>query len=361
MVQSGEAQLLYDLDAQSRTQQQILSLYGFVFKDGVLPYYYPPFFVIPFLLLSWLPLSFAFSVWTLAKLALIFVSANSLLTYVGNPLTTDRIVVTLAVFSFLPLIVGLVLGQSTFLAFYLSVLTFTALKRGDDRRAGILVALGLFKPPLMVPALAILVYKRRWCALASFCVTSGILLFISAVLVGIKGLRGYIDLTVAVARWNDVYGICASCMHNWRGTVYRALLLGQRAWAELASHPSNPLPLLGSMAIVGLLFSPHLHTHDLTMWILVAFLVWHYYRNTSRLSQSAPTKALSIVLIGHAIPVFSAPLSLTVRAQLSVLFMALVAIVLERDAVNVVQKPGPKSEVTRLGAKGRETKVGVVG
>ena len=97
------------------------------------------------------------------------------------------------------------------------------------------------------------------------------------------------------------------------------------------------------------------------MWILVAFLVWHYYMNTSRLSHSAPTKALGIVLIGHAIPVFSAPLSLTVRAQLSVLFMALVAIVLARDVVNVVQKPWPKSEVTRLGAKGRETKVGVVG
>lgn len=367
MVRGGDAHHLYDLAAQARVQQQIVSPYGFIFEGGVLPYNYPPFFVIPFLPLSLLPLPLAFSVWTLINLILTYAATNSLLRYIRTTSATARIISTLAIFSFFPLFEGLLKGQSTFLAFYLATLAFIALKRGEDYKAGIALALSLIKPTLMVATLAILLYKRRWRALASFCLASGALLLISAGLVRMKGLLEYVDLLIAMGKWNSsIPGIYPASMHNWRGTAYRALML----WANFGSHQADLLALIASMAffsiaaislamstvcfilvprawkapwnpssivfdlryavtvIVGLLVNPHLYAYDLTMWILAAFLILHYYRNTKSV------KALSLIFLGHVIPFLSFCLGgVIVQAQLNVLFMAMVAIFLWRDIV----------------------------
>src|SRR5512147_120567 len=44
IIRSGNAQQLYDLITQAGVQKSLLLPYGWLFKDGLLPYIYPPFF-----------------------------------------------------------------------------------------------------------------------------------------------------------------------------------------------------------------------------------------------------------------------------------------------------------------------------
>jgi len=79
IVRTGNAHHLYDLDLQTRVQQQFLLPHGWTFDGGLLPYANPPFFALLFVPLSLLPLLWAFHLWNLINLSLLFGSLGLLL------------------------------------------------------------------------------------------------------------------------------------------------------------------------------------------------------------------------------------------------------------------------------------------
>lgn len=323
IIRSGNGHYLYDLGLQAQVQQAFLLPHGWVFPDGVLPYNYPPFFAVIFIPLSFLPLAWAFPVWNMVNVTLILVSVKLLLRHQQRHSTRDFVVACLIVFAFFPVLEGLFKGQSSFLVLFTLTLTYLALKSRRDTVAGITLALGLFKPQLVLVIAAILLYRRRWRTAFAFSATTMLLLFVSYILVGINGMASYLGLVRQMASWNGVYSIHPTSMPNLRGLVYGFGDL-YHAWfqTEISSAtlgaitfllsllvfvwvlriwkgPWNPtLPefdlRLGLTVIAALLLSPHLYGHDLTLLVLVGFLLLNFFEHYSRSIQ-----AHRMIGVGH--------------------------------------------------------------
>ena len=67
MIRDGQAENLYDLQLQQDYYHDVLTQEG---EESYLPYVYPPFFALPFILLSLLPYHFSFLAWSVALLLL---------------------------------------------------------------------------------------------------------------------------------------------------------------------------------------------------------------------------------------------------------------------------------------------------
>ena len=315
IIRGGNAHRLYDLSLQAQVQQAFLLPHGWVFADGVLPYAYPPFFAIIFIPLSFLPLGWAFHVWNVVNVTLILASVKLLLRHQQRHSTRDFVVACLIVFAFFPVLTGLHNGQSSFLVLFTLTLTYLALKSRRDTVGGIALALGLFKPQLVLVIAAVLLYRRRWRTVLAFSATAVLLLLVSYILVGIDGMASYLDLVRQMSSWKGDYSINPTNMPNLRGTVYRLGYL-YHAWFDTELSPATlgaitfllSLPVFvwvlriwkgqwnptlpefdlrfGLTVIAALLLSPHLNDHDLTLLVLVGFLLLNFFAHYSRSIQA---------------------------------------------------------------------------
>lgn len=358
LVRADRASSLYDLRSQTQIQQQLLAAQGesFSFRDGVLPYYYPPFFVLLIVPFTMLALPAAYALWNLVNLCLLAAIVVLMSSYAGCRCQADRLIAYLITLAFFPVFAGLILGQTSFLVLILAGLTFLALKRGHDRLAGITLALGLFKPQFVLLFLLWLILKQRWQTLTSLMLTATGLLIVAVGLVGPNGSRDYVRLVREIVTQQDSYGIYLVEMHTLRGMVYRlddllqaavgrglphhvalGLLLGLSCSAiGLAiagwNSPWRPDTLRFDLqyaltTVIALLTSGHAHHHDLVMWILIAFLLLNYH-NTSKRIVCTP----HILAAGHILPLASFMFfGAAIEAQLNVLFMIGLAVLLWRE------------------------------
>jgi len=292
-------------------QQEFLIPHGWTFLDGLLPYNNPPFFALIFVPLSFLPLAWAFHIWNIANILLILASIRLLLRQQRKRSNRDLIAASLIAFAFFPTLQGLVNGQSSFLILIALVLTYLGLKGKRDYLAGTTLALGLIKPQLVIVIIAVMLYRQRWRTVLAFGVTTTILLLASVVTVGIEGMVSYVALIRQMLSSNGFHGLHPAPMPNLRGTVYRfgqlyhaccggrpssvtlntiTLLLSTlvfvsvlRAWRGPWDPTSHEFDLRFSQTLIGtLLFSPHLYSHDLSLLILVAFLLLNYFAHEAR-------------------------------------------------------------------------------
>jgi hypothetical protein len=166
--------------------------------------------------------------------------------------------------------------------------------------------------------------------------------------VGQAGFIDYINLTVLESPLVDgAYGINYLGMHNWR-SLFR-LFLGSDSpnqvitvanWTSLItlgiliSHwrghwqPTQiQFDLTYALILLAtLLISPHLNTHDLTLWILVGLLIINYLQlhHPNKLKQPF---MLSVIILAGFIPLVTFLLGPHLHLQLTPLFMALVFLI----------------------------------
>jgi hypothetical protein len=324
VIRAGRATDLYSLALQTEVQQQLLAPYQVAFPDGLLPYNYPPFAALTLLPLTFLPLEAAFVIWTTVNLALIGLTLRVLLNYLGFADCKTFAWAVLLNLSFFPVFEALVKGQTSLLMLLLMSTSIVSLSRGQSVRAGVLLALGLFKPQLTIIAVIVLVLQRHWRALAGFSVTAGVLLLTSLLVVGLHGVIRYVQLLVEMSRWNCRYAICPIWMANWRGLAERlgamlhmdlnwlatALVLLSLGLIWLIWRPNQVAEKVdfdlgwALTVILSLLVSPHLYGHDLSLWVLAAALYHHHEQRTRPSAQ----QGLTLIALGHMTAIAFRPL-----------------------------------------------------
>ena len=316
LVRSGHGEQVYDYAAQEKVQEEFIKLRG-----APLLYVHAPFELLIFLLLAGLAYPDAFGVWFGCNLVFLF--AVPFLARSFLPGIRERIPAILLVFGFFfPATFALVQGQDSILLLLLFTMLYAALRRGDDRAAGLCLAIAAFKPQLLLVVLAAMLWQRQWKVLAWFLKGSAILLLVSLAIVGWKGALGFPHFLFWFDRLPpEISGAYPSHMPNLRGALFAAL--GSRLSADALRFTTAGLTLgllgvmLNQMRKVpregedGLQFALiltltpllayHTNTHDLVVLLLPFLLILEYLR-------ARPTlKPHHWVLAGSVAAVFLSP------------------------------------------------------
>lgn len=360
MVINGDGHRLYNLDAQRQTQQPIAHMT--LPPADLLPYITPPFFIVPLLPLFFLPFYGAFLVMTVINILLTLFTLIFLKNNLSGLNSIAWTTLLLATVSFFPWFVNLVQGQNAMMTLLILSSVFLLLKRRRDGWAGAVLALGLFKPQLNIVFFVVLVAKRRWRAVLAYVGVALALLAVSYALVGRTGIEDYIKLILVDSPLADgLYGIKYPMMHNWRG--FFTVMMGRNR-ADLVAKLTVGASLVSLVAlgwhwrgiwhpdelgfdfqfaflvIVTLLVSPHLNTHDLTLWLLVVALIVNG-AIVSKLRYMTWQKMVVFFMIGSLVSLLTFPLSGVLHIQLTTLFMVLIGGLTIIAKQNLNQEPRP--------------------
>ena len=214
MLADGHGLQLYDADLQRQYQARYAGRVGTLYIP-------PPFEAVLYLGVAWLPLRYAYLLWSLLNLAFLTVAARRLAKELVPP--WDWLVWFAASLTFVPVLLCLLQGQDSLLLLLLVVLAFVALRRGRALAAGCWLALGLFKFHLVLPLMLVLVLTQNRNARSAL--AKGFTLVALA----------FAGLSAAISGWSVflVYpkfllhlkaqpfaGIVPQAMANFRGLVY---------------------------------------------------------------------------------------------------------------------------------------------
>lgn len=175
-------------------------------------------------------------------------------------------------------------------------LAFINLKANRDYRAGLFLALALFKFQIVLPLMLVFLVKRRWKAIFCFAAASVILILRSLQITGWGGLTEYPGLLLeqnqeAASELGQLQRVTfPSTMPNLRGLLYTifantmqdgfviagvilcsliVVLALISMWKRYGETEEETLNLKFSLSLMaGLLISYHLQIHDLSLLLL---------------------------------------------------------------------------------------------
>jgi hypothetical protein len=303
IVRDGRAAELFQRQTQDEYQKRVCG------RAYALLFYHPPFEALLFVPLAFLPYRTAYQLWAFINLALVFAAAWLLRTFLG---TVEQLGlrITLVVTFLFPFLVAVVQGQDSLLLLLVYSGAVASLKQRRELRGGCLLALGLFRPQLVVPFVVPFLLKRRWKFVGGFAAVATILAAVSVGLVGWHGVADWlgmiraenVDLAVgtAIARRT----VHPADMANLRG-LFSAALLDRipEIWVNAISLGASGLLFVGILflwkgeldplsrrfdrvmaaTVTGiLLISHHQYAHDLSLILLPLALSFSAIEGTPR-------------------------------------------------------------------------------
>jgi hypothetical protein len=212
LLRSGEASHLYNLGAQYRLQQTFTKV---PIRLGPLPFNHPPFealLFIPFTFLAYWP---AYLLWTGLNLVMLAAIVILLRMNFSEFATMSPVALGLGTTAFFPLVVGVMQGQDIILLLLFFVLAVVCLERGKDAAAGAILAMGLFRPHIVV-ALIVLLAVRRWRVLLGF---APVALILAALSVALTGWHGPVDYVRFVLHVESSHMFGPQAAPNLRGLI----------------------------------------------------------------------------------------------------------------------------------------------
>jgi len=199
-------------------------------------------------------------------------------------------------FAFAPTLSLLLNGQDLGILTLVIVLAFDRFSERQDLQAGAILALGLFKFPLIVPLVAILAF-RYWRVVAGFVAVAVPLVLVSALMVGRRGMQEYVQLAHGTDAKED-----PAILVNLRGSV--GMLFGNHIWIVIALSlavvvlaalvRSGRVPAFSIAVVATLLVSWHAHVYDLVLllvpmaWMQESGSKWLRYVPVGLLLVTAP-------------------------------------------------------------------------
>jgi alpha-1,2-mannosyltransferase len=189
MAAAGTPDQVYDLARQSALQQRIFGAP----LNGMMPFYYPPIYLIVCVALAALPYLVGFAAWVIATGGLFFAA----LRWIARDWR-----LALALCSFPPAIVNAGLGQNAFVTAALLGLGML-LVDGQPWLAGFALGALAFKPHFLILVPLALIAGRRWRALAGLVVSVAALTAVSGLLFGVATWRAFI---AHLAEAGSIYG-----------------------------------------------------------------------------------------------------------------------------------------------------------
>ena len=304
IVRDGLGSSLFNFDLQATVQQDILK--GMTFKDGLLPFVWPPHTVPAFILLSWFSLKNAFLAFSFLQLiALISIVYFVIRTLKNFPLELKILLITLLI-SLFSIYHTFKLGNHS-LFILLSILgCYYSVKRGNDFSAGAWLALGTIKPQLILMPVIMLIAGRKWKVITGFVLTLIPFIFLSTFMFGWKIWIEYLCILQKVNQYFDYMGFYPAAMYNLKGTLYSStgsqhwdlimflstigllssLILTVLIWYKKFDTHSSDFELRFALTVLlGLFFSPHLYGHDFVLvFAALLFLIVYTGNNSGSLS-----------------------------------------------------------------------------
>jgi Glycosyltransferase family 87 len=224
MVRRGLAPDLYSRAAQY--QVQLAFAPDIVNRHEALPYNHPPFEALLFAPLTYLPYVAAFTLWNLLNLAMLMTIPFLLRRHSPEFRICPWYLWLLGNLAFVPSFLSLLHGQDSILLLFLYSLAFLSLKKNSEAAAGGWLALGLFRPQLVLPFVLFWVIAGSRKILYGFIPTGLVLALLSLATVGFGTVKSYPSF---VLRLDSRISYGPEDMPNFRGMLY--LLTGRRPYA----------------------------------------------------------------------------------------------------------------------------------
>ncbi len=319
IVKNGLSGRMYDADTQYQVQERFAG--NIDSRRGPLPFNHPPFEALLFLPLTWLSYRYAFLVWEVLNVVALFGVSLILRHHLKALRAIPPWEFVLCSLAFFPVFATFLQGQDSVLLLLLFALGFNPLKIGADFRAGCWFALGTFKFQLVLPLVLLLFLWRRKRVAMGFVLVSGVLAFVSALMVGWHEMVSYPAYVLRIAGAASLGGVPPALMPNLRGlvegwsynfaptlgmsavTVGLSILFFITAWFLGARHQGEPDLHFSLATIVTVLVGWHTNAHDLSLLILPLTLVADYC-----LSLPGMTSRRFFALIAPVLPILISPL-----------------------------------------------------
>jgi len=286
IMRQGLGRQMYDNVTQFKVQREFSP--EVAIRLDALPYNHPPFEAALFAPLAYVSYPSAFALWALANLAMLISLPFMLRPGLQHLQNYPWPFWVLASLGFFPIFFALLQGQDAILLLFLYALAFSCLKKNRDIFAGGWLALGMFKPHLILPFIFLLLVTGRKKVLYGFLPIAAVLALVSAVIVGREGLLLYPRYVLHLESTMARGAIMPSDMPNLRGVFY--LLLHGSSYAGVSGLVSSVGLLLFAAwrcrggtnlfnlkfslaAVVTILVSYHGLGYDLSMLMLPALLL----------------------------------------------------------------------------------------
>jgi hypothetical protein len=290
LVAHGRGSLLYDPTALGAVEAASGGTAGGA--GHTLAYFNPPFFALLCAPISWLPFDRAFQVWTGISLALLGLDLW-LLWLITTPLRNVWRLVLVAGFAALyPISYGLRLGQFSLLLIAAWSGAYLLLCRGRPRTAGVVLALLLVKPELLLPPALFLAWKRRGEVFRTLIPITAMLCVVSARILGWSATLAYPAYLAHSTTWQS-NGVATQLMFGWNGLFANSagalprwsfaaapllsgagIVCAAGAWrGEIREGATRFAGQWLLLTLATLLSDPHLYLQDLVL-VVPALLAW---------------------------------------------------------------------------------------
>lgn len=272
---------LYDLQLQQSIQRAVLD------SEVLSTYVYPPHWAIAGVPFSLLTYTHAWALW-IVLMAVAVVGSVALLRMILPSLRgrDGRLIIGLAIGA-APVYAAFSAGQNSGLSLVLHTGILVALVQRRDGLAGVLLACGMYKPQLFALILPLLLFDRRWRALAAWGVGMAVIGLVTWVVFGLGSIGAWIDLLRSPLFQGEEVNQ-AGKYFSWQ--PFWILLLGHSAGASLLAYVCMVLTLVGliviwrrdhgdlplryGLTICGLLlFGPHTPVYDLTLLLIPGLVI----------------------------------------------------------------------------------------
>jgi hypothetical protein len=243
-----------------------------------------------------------------------------------------------------PTMEALRLGQDSILSTALLLAVFISLKRKRDGWAGFFLALGLYKPQLVLPMAGALVIAQRWRAVAVFSATGAMLVIISVAMVGLQGVLDFLSILRSMEDYSFI--INPRNMPNMRGLSYVLLHGNDVKWFAGAATIAISLALYGLclyawrkefdtgspmfdlqfalVVVTTVVISYHLYAHDLFPISLSLILLYRYVSSDACQNTSRVFFGLLLILFLPVVPRFLIEVKLFGWGALPVLLLYMI-------------------------------------
>ena len=310
IVNAGKGSELYDLNVQQAYQDK--------FKFPNQPWLVQPFNHAPYELLLFLPLAHlsyqsAYIIWFVLDILLLVVTYRILVPFVDS---RNKLLFGALLFAFYPTMIAIKMGQDSVLSLLILSGVFASLKYRREALAGSILALGLYKPHLILPLAGLLLANRHWRAAVGFTATGACLAAVSFAMVGWRGVLGLFSIVSTMGGPTTI--VYPESMTNLRGLSYLLLSLPESKgltdiatgtaslifygcclllWKNKVKSDSPVFDLRFSLAIATtILMSYHLYTHDVII-LVVALILTFSYVLAGRAQTTIARNGLLLILI----------------------------------------------------------------
>lgn len=228
MVHEGKASGLYDFDIENSFIRRVTD-------TARPPNNHLPYELLLFVPLAHLQFRMACIVWAVLNLAMLVGLAALIQNLYGSGWSFSLTLLT--ILAFYPELYCVLDGQDSIVLLLLFTVCFWLWKRGKDDVAGFVIALGLFRPQIVLPFVFVAFLAGKWKFVRGFIPGAALVVALSAWVVGMHGMVDYARIllsqgteksaSVLADRWEVRPGL----MPTWRGFLWVCL----RKWV-----PSGP-------------------------------------------------------------------------------------------------------------------------